>query len=97
LNGDITDRGRKDRRNQPAPAWHPHGVDGCDHRAENERRADDEHPGERDVRVRIGHTPEDRVIVEQSLEPADIHAHGEDQHRNANVIESPRQGNVTSG
>ncbi len=35
-------------------------------------RADDEHPGERDVRVRVGHAPEDRMIVEQSLEPPQI-------------------------
>ena len=78
LKGDITDRSRKDRRDKPAPAWHLHGVDGRDHRAETERPADDEHPCERDVRVSVGHTPEDRMFIEQSLESIEIHTHRED-------------------
>ena len=81
LNGDITDYGRQDRRDQPPAPWHPHSVGGCDHRAENERYADDEHPCERDVRIRVSHTAEDRMIVEQSLEPGDIHTHREDQQQ----------------
>ena len=78
LNRDITDHGWKDRCQQPSSAWHPGGVDRCDYRAQNECRADDEHPGECDVRVRVGHTPENRMIVEQSFEPAQIDAHRED-------------------
>ena len=79
MNDDITDCGRKDRRDQPATPRCPHRIGGCDYRAENERCADDEHPGDGDVRVRVSHTPKDRVIVEQSLEPPDIGAHREDQ------------------
>jgi hypothetical protein len=41
LKADITQRRREDRRGNPAPAWYSHGVDGRDHCAENQRRADD--------------------------------------------------------
>ena len=51
---------------EPAPAWNPRGVDDRDHRAENQSNANDEHPGERDVRIRVGHSPKDRMIVKQA-------------------------------
>ena len=78
LKGEITDRGGKNRRDKPAPAWRPHSVGSCDQRAQSERPTDDEHPCERDVRVSVGHTPEDRMFIEQSLESTEIHTHRED-------------------
>jgi hypothetical protein len=75
--------------------WHSHGVDGRDHRTEYERRADDEHPCERDVRVSVGHTAEDHMVIEQFLKSTEVHTHREDQQKIANVMENPCQVNVT--
>src|ERR1700687_4780608 len=33
------------------------------------------------MRVCVGHTPEDRMILEQSLEPVEIYAHRQDQQQ----------------
>ncbi len=81
LNGDITDDSRQDRHDQPAPPRHSGGIDCCNHRAKSERCADDQHPGDRDVRVRVGHTSKDRMILEQALKPAEIREHREDQQQ----------------
>ncbi len=79
LKADITQRSRENRRRNPAPAWHPHGVDGRDHRAQNQRRADNQHSWKHDVRVRVAHARENRMRVEQLLESTEVHAHRKDQ------------------
>ena len=65
LKGQVTYRSRNDRCDKPAYARHRHGVEGYDQSAENERHTDHEQAGERDVRVRVGHTGEDCMIGEQ--------------------------------
>ena len=79
LKGDITQRSRENRRAKPASAPHPHGIDACDQGAENERRAHNEHSRERDVRVGVGHTPENCMIFEQSLVSTEEHAHCQEE------------------
>ena len=79
LKGDIAQRSGENRRRNPTPAPHCHAVDRRDHRTQNERRADNKHSCEHDVAVSVGHTCEDRMIIEQSLEPTDIHTHCKDQ------------------
>ncbi len=50
------------------------------------------------MRVRVGHTPEDRMIIEQSREPTDICTHREDQQeeRKRNGEPAPRRCDVAA-
>ena len=79
LKREITHHGRQDRCDQPAPARHRDGVGDCDGRAKHERCADDKHPCEHDVRIGVSDPAEDRVLLEQTLEPTEIDPHCENQ------------------
>ena len=74
---DITGCRRHDRRDEPAEARRGDGVDERQHCAQNERPGNNQHAGERDVSVRVCDAREDRVIVEEALEPSEVHADGE--------------------
>src|SRR5580698_10178953 len=92
LNSDKAARGRKDRQDKAASALRRDGVDGSDRCAENERHTNKEQAGKRNVRVRVGHTAKDRVCIEQSLEPVDIHAYREDQQQKGKRDGEPAPG-----
>jgi len=47
------------------------------------------------VRIRVGDSAEDRMIVKQALEAADIGAHGKDQQQKRKGDGDPRHGNVS--
>ena len=53
-------------------------------------------PVKRDVRVHVGHTAEDGVVLKQLLESADIQAHREEQQQKCerDGEAAPRQWNV---
>src|SRR5207245_5567018 len=87
-----------DRCDQPAPAWQCDGVGDCDGRAKHERCAEDKHPCEHDVRIGVSDPAEDRVLLEQVLEPTEIDAHCENQQqkRKCEGEPSPRQRDIAS-
>ena len=86
---DVADRRRHDRGDEPADARRGHGVDERDQRADAERDRDDEHAGQRDVRFGVGDAREDRVIVEQPLEPPEVDAHREHQQHDGERDRQP--------
>ena len=54
-------------------------VADCDGGAQHQHGADDKHPCEHDVRIGVSDTAEDRVLLKQALEPAEIDPHCENQ------------------
>ena len=92
LQAEVTNQGGSNRSYQPACPWRRHHVDGRNTGAQNERHADDEQAGQSEVRIGVGHTAKDRVILEQGLEPADIHAHRERQQQKRKRNRKPAPG-----
>ena len=78
---DIAHRSRPDRCEQPADSGRRDRIDERHRRAQHERERDDERPRQRDVRIRVGDAREDRVILQQPIEPPEVHADGEHQER----------------
>ncbi len=93
LEREITNHGGNDRSHQPASALHRERINGCEQRAGDERGADHEHAGERNVSISVGHAAEDGVILEQALEAAEICKRCEDkqQERKGNRKSAPWQ------
>ena len=67
-----------DRRNQggddPAKLRRRDGVDQHDDRAEHERERHPQHAGNHHVRVGVGDSRENRVVLEDAIESSEIHA-----------------------
>ncbi len=74
---DITNHCGDDGRDQPARARLEHAAGNGDCRAQSECRADEQHADERDVRVGVGDSIEDRVLLEEEFEAADIFMNGQ--------------------
>ena len=60
-----------------------HAAGDRDHRAQRQRHADEQHADERDVRVGVGHAVEDRVLLEEQIEAADVLANGQREKQKA--------------
>ena len=54
-----------------------HAAGDRNDRAQRQRNADKQHADERDVRVGVGDAVEDRVLLEEQIEAADILANGQ--------------------
>ena len=74
---DGAEHRRHDRSDEPAEARSRGGVDERQPGAEHERAGHDQRAGEPDVGVGVGDAGENRVIVEEALEPSEEHAYGE--------------------
>ena len=78
---EIARNGGNRRRQQPARARRAHRGRNGNESAGDERDAHDQSAAQIDVRVRVGDAREDRAVLEQKLEPAEICAHRKHQEK----------------
>ena len=65
------------------PRGSEYGAGNGDYGSQHKRPGDEEQAGERDVRVGVSNSVEDRMVIEQELEAADIHMQCQDEQQNA--------------
>ena len=80
----VTNHGRSNSRHQPANTWRQRTAQGRNQRPQHQSRTHQKHTGERDVRACVGDAVEDRVVFEELLEAANIHAQSDDEQQKCN-------------
>ncbi len=80
----ITNHGRNDGNDEHAPARLDYGAGKGDQGSQHEGRRDEEHAGQRYVRVCVRDPIEDCVVLKQQLKAADIYAQSNDEQQKPN-------------
>ena len=88
----VTDDNRNQCGNQPASAGSENPSRRGDGRTQQQRRTGDQHAGDSDVRIGIGDAVEDRMVLEEQTEAAEIHPHGDDEQQEGNRDGDPAPG-----
>ncbi len=80
---DITNGGRGDGGNEPAPTWFECGACKSNCRSQQKGPGNNQHAGEGDVRVSVGDAFKNGVVFKQEVEPADVHMQREDEQQDS--------------
>ena len=88
----ITNHGGNDGDDEQAAARFDYGADKGDQGSQHQRRRDEEHAGQRHMRVGVRDPVEDCVVLKQQLKAADIYAQSNDEQQEPNRDGEPAQG-----